>query len=209
MRVLVICDDHWHPASTVRGGLAPLADRFDFDWIEDAGDWSAERMASYPIVVLSKSNNVSATNDAPWVDERVEAAFLDYVKAGGGLLVVHSGSAGYRGNPVLRALMGGIFETHPPQLDVTFTPQPGHPLTEGVEPFTAKDEHYFMALEADDAVVLGTTTSEHGTQPGAWIRTEGAGRVCMLTPGHNVEVWLAPGFQQLLQNALRWVAGAR
>jgi hypothetical protein len=26
----------------------------------------------------------------------------------------------------------------------------------------------------------------------------------MLTPGHNVEVWLEPSFQVLLGNALRW-----
>jgi len=31
----------------------------------------------------------------------------------------------------------------------------------------------------------------------------------MLTPGHNVEVWLHPSFQTLLDNALRWCAAAK
>jgi type 1 glutamine amidotransferase len=52
--------------------------------------------------------------------------------------------------------------------------------------------------------VFLTTTSEHGTQPGGWTRTEGEGRVCVLTPGHNLEVWLQPSFQALLLNTLRW-----
>jgi type 1 glutamine amidotransferase len=50
------------------------------------------------------------------------------------------------------------------------------------------------------------TTSDHGSQPGGWTRSEGAGRVCVLTPGHNVEVWLNPGFQALLRNGLQWCA---
>ena len=52
-----------------------------------------------------------------------------------------------------------------------------------------------MLLDDTEADVFMTATSEHGTQPGGWTRTEGAGRVCMLTPGHNVEVWLHPSYQ--------------
>ena len=66
-----------------------------------------------------------------------------------------------------------------------------------------------MALDDPHADVFVTTRSEHGSQPGAWRRAEGAGRVAMLTPGHNVEVWLHPSFQALLLNALRWCGKAR
>jgi type 1 glutamine amidotransferase len=65
-------------------------------------------------------------------------------------------------------------------------------------------------MEVDDreADVFLTTVSEHGTQPGGWTRTAGAGRVCMLTPGHNVEVWLHPSYQVVVENSLRWCHGA-
>jgi hypothetical protein len=33
---------------------------FAFDWIEHAAEWSAERMADYQVVLLTKANNVSA-----------------------------------------------------------------------------------------------------------------------------------------------------
>ena len=40
MRVLVLCDDFYHPARVARAGLAPLEERgWSFDWIEHAGDW--------------------------------------------------------------------------------------------------------------------------------------------------------------------------
>jgi type 1 glutamine amidotransferase len=61
-----------------------------------------------------------------------------------------------------------------------------------------------MALDDARADVFATTTSEHGEQPGVWRRTEGRGRVAVLTPGHNLEVWLHPSFQALLSNCLRW-----
>lgn len=44
-------------------------------------------------------------------------------------------------------------------------------------------------------------------QQGGWWREEGDGRVCVLTPGHNAEVWVHPEFQTLLRNALLWCAG--
>lgn len=210
MHVLVLSDDRWHPAQVARAGLAPLAEQgFTFDWIENAAEWSAERMASYPVVLFVKSNNVSASDESHWMTEDVEAAFLDYVRRGHGLLVVHSGSAGYAQTPVFRALMGGVFVNHPPQCPVTVEPQVEHLLTVGSAPFTVTDEHYMMALDDADADVFMITISEHGAQPGGWTRREGAGRVCMLTPGHNVEVWLHPSFQTLLNNALRWCAAAK
>jgi type 1 glutamine amidotransferase len=205
MRTLVLCDDRWHPAQTPRAGLEALGDcGFEFDWIENAGEWSAERMAGYPLVILTKANNVSATDHRAWVTEEVEQAFLDYVRRGNGLLAVHSGTAGYDQMAVLRGLLGGVFVKHPPQCPVTVEPKIGHPLTAGSVPFTLKDEHYFMALDDAQADIFLTTTSEQGEQPGGWTRTEGHGRICVLTPGHNVEIWLHPSFQVLLRNALCW-----
>ncbi|MBN1936424.1 MAG: ThuA domain-containing protein [Anaerolineae bacterium] len=204
MRTLVICDDYWHPARTVRGGLATLNDSgFEFDWIENAADWSAERMAGYPLVLFAKSDNVSGTDQATWVTDAVQQAFVDYVRQGGGLLAVHSGTV-YARQPVMRALLGGAFVRHPEQCPVTIDPKEGHPLTVGSAPFTQVDEHYMMELDDAQADVWMTTTSAHGPQPGGWTRVEGQGRVCVLTPGHNVEVWQHPSFQPLLVNSLRW-----
>ena len=205
MRTLVLCDDYWHPARIPRAGLGALhASGCAFDWIEHAGEWSAERMAEYPLVVLTKANNSSATDQQPWVTAAVEQAFLDYVRNGNGLLAIHSGTAGYTQTPVLRGLLGGVFVSHPPQCQVTVAPRANHPLTAGSAAFTLKDEHYQMALDDSHADVFLTTASEHGTQPAGWRRREGAGRVAVLTPGHNLEVWLHADFQTLIGNALRW-----
>jgi type 1 glutamine amidotransferase len=209
MNVLVLCDDYWHPAKTARAGLAPLADKgFNFDFIENAHDWSAGKMAAYPVVLFTKANNVSQEDTSEWMTDAAQRAFVDYVRGGGGLLVVHSGTVGYDDTPAFRALIGGVFEDHPAQCPVTVEPDAAAPLSAGSEPFTLQDEHYHMAFDRADggAHLFMTSRSEHGVQPAGWTIEEGEGRVCVLTPGHNVEVWLHPSYQTLITNALTWCA---
>ena len=209
MRVLVFCDDLYHPAATARAGLAPLAagGSWEFDWIEDATGWDPARLRDHPVVLLAKSNVRSATDPTPWLAGPTEAALGDYVRAGGGLVAVHSGTAGYKDWPAVRAVLGGVFESHPPPCPVTVGPVRGHPLCAGVDgPFVIHDEHYQMILDDPAVDVFLHTRSGHGVQPAGWTRRIGAGRVVVLTPGHFPEVWLHPAAQRLLSNALHWAA---
>lgn len=207
MNVLVLCDDYWHPAHTPKEGLAPLFDAgLHFDFVEDVTDWSAAQMDEYPVVLFTKSNNISSTDRSEWMTEPMQQSFVDYVRRGGGLFVVHSGTAGYRDTPRLRSLFGGVFIHHPKQCPVLMEPIAGNHLTEGIEPFTLTDEHYHMEFDDRHADLFLMSLSEHGTQPAGWTRMEGDGRVCVLTPGHNVEVWLHPHYQTLLKNCLNWCA---
>jgi len=207
MRVLVLCDDHYHPGSVPRGGLEMLGDpNFQFEFVEDVTGWSVERLKDYPLVVFSKSDEVSSAHrGVKWVTPEVEQAFVDFVKRGGGLLASLSGTV-YRDMPTMRGLLGGAFIRRPKQCPVTHTFKAGHPLAAGCVEFTLTDEHYQMELDDPQADVYMTTTSEHSTMPGAWTRTVGQGRVCVLTPSHNLEVWQHPSFQAALRNALRWCA---
>lgn len=209
MRALVLCDDFYHPAAVARAGLAPLERRgWSFDWVEYAGDWSGERLRGYGVVILTKMNQIAASDTAPWLSEAGQAAFPEHIGRGNGLLVIHSGSAGYEGRPAMRRLMGGAFAHHPPQCPVTVAARAGHPLGAGCAPFTLVDEHYFMELDDSEADVFLTASSEHGAQPAGWTRREGEGRVCVLTPGHNLEVWLHRSYQAVIENALAWCGGA-
>jgi type 1 glutamine amidotransferase len=155
LKTLILCDDVYHPAQTVRAGLAGLEQAgFQLDFIEDARDFEAKIMESYPVVISSKSNNISREDKTPWMTDRVQSAFRDYVSRGHGLLAIHSGMAGYQATPILRSLLGGVFLHHPPQCPVTVTPKDGHLLTSGSAAFTAQDEHYFVALDDPQADVF-------------------------------------------------------
>ncbi len=204
MRVLVICNDRWHPAQTVRLGLESLGEcGFEFDFQENAIHWSAEKMKQYQLIIFAKSDNISEIDVEPWVTAEVQQAFVHFVETGGGLVAIHSGTC-YLENPVLRSLMGGAFTTHPEQCPVAVIPKEEHPIAAGCSPFTITDEHYFMEFDPQGAELFLITRSEHCEMPGGWTRIQGNGRVCVLTPGHNVEVWRHPTYQKLLINALRW-----
>jgi type 1 glutamine amidotransferase len=122
------------------------------------------------------------------------------------LVTVHAGTSRYEKLNLMNDLIGGAFTRHPDPCEVRIEPRNGHPLTAGVSAFTVKDEHYFMQMDAKDADVFLHSHSVHGVQPAGWSRAVGAGRICVLTPGHNLEVWLHPEFRKLLANALRWAA---
>lgn len=205
MKILVLCGDHWHPARTPWEGLSAVAGNlFTFDWVETAHDWSPERLKLSQVVILTKSAHVSDQNQTGWLTDDIQVAIVDYVSKGKGLLAIHSGVVGYDQVPGLQSLLGGTFTHHPRQCPVTIEPLQGHPLSHGVAPATLIDEHYFIALHDPQVDVYMTTRSEHGDQPGAWRRTAGAGRVAVMTPGHNLPVWQHPAFQGLLLNTLRW-----
>jgi type 1 glutamine amidotransferase len=205
MNTLVLCGDYWHSPRIAREGLEVLQQTdFTFDWMEDARDWTPEIMMSYLLVILTKSDNVSQTNQTGWMTDTVQAVFSDYIQQGNGLLAVHSGTAGYEQKAVLRGVLGGVFLRHPEQCPVTLKPRMENPLCAGSAPCTLQDEHYFMALDDPQADVFMTTTSVNGEQPGAWRREVGEGRVAVLTPGHHLEVWLHPSYQALLLNSMRW-----
>lgn len=210
MKALVFCDDLYHPASTVRAGLAPLvAAGWDFDWVEDATHWSPEALSGYRVALLAKSNVRAHGDKTPWLTGAHEAIFQQHVVRGGGLLAVHSGTASYQDVRPVRAVLGGVFLSHPPPGEVTVEPRRGHLMAAGVDdPFTVHDEHYQMVLDDPRADIFLHTRSGHGVQPAGWTRTEGTGRVCVLTPGHFPAVWLHPSFQSLLRNALRRVSFA-
>lgn len=205
MKILVLCGDRWHPPELIRAGLDFLSGvEITFDYIEDANDWSPEIMQNYPGVILTKSNNVSATDQTEWMTDSTQAAFAEYVSNGNGLLAIHSGTAEYEHKTVLRDLLGGVFVQHPEQCPVKIEPKAKHPLCKEIDPFTITDEHYFMALDDLTADVFMVTRSIHGVQPGGWQREVGNGRIAVLTPGHNLEVWMHPSFQALLLSSLRW-----
>nr|WP_285855091.1 ThuA domain-containing protein [Paenibacillus cellulositrophicus] len=166
-------------------------------------------LTEYDLLILAKSNRVSAVKEQPWLTAQTGGLLERYISRGGGLLVLHSGTVGYRDIEDVRGLVGGVFHHHPEQCPVTVEPVQDTEITRGVQAFTLQDEHYFMDMtDLSDVNIFMVTRSEHGEQPGGWTRTEGEGRVCVLTPGHNLAVWLHLGYQQLLRQAMTWTASA-
>ena len=231
MRVLLFCDDHYHPGEVPTKGMGPLREKgFTIEVVSDTNHFNPEIIHDYDVVVISKCDHISQENKDSWKTPHVQAAFVDFVEKGGGFLVTHNGTvagtdADAKGNDtsMLDNLIGCRFASHPNQCSVTVAPLKPHPITDGVKLFCEVDEHYRLEILADDIDIIAASyapaqgdATKYETEPymnfpeciapSAYVRTQGKGRVCVLTPGHDLNVWLNPQFQKLLENALKWCA---
>lgn len=207
MRVLVLCGDIFHAVETTRSGLQPLEQHgFEFEYQENVAEINPSHLKNFPLVILAKSNVVSRNDQRPWLTSDSEMLFQEHARNGNGLLVVHSGVVGYKLLPAVHRIIGGAFVRHPPECEIAIEPRADHPITNGVMLFPIHDEHYFVQLEEDGPDVFLHSRSEHGVQPAGWTQERKSGRICVLTPGHKIEVWLHPSFQKILLNASRWAA---
>jgi len=227
MKVLLICDDYWHPGKTAVEGIEPLKQNgFEFDIILNANDFSIDMLEKYPVVLMCKSDETSQTDKQPWKTEEIQKAFVDYIEGGGGLVAVHSALVQGKNTKALDNLIGCHFFGHPNNCPVTVQSVKPHPVTEGVAQFIEIDEHYMIEITSSDAdVLLASYSPQQGEEskrqeepyfnspsaiyPAGYVRTQGSGRVCVLTPGHLTAVWLNPQFQKLLSNALNWTSGKK
>lgn len=214
-KILLICDDIWHPAEVIEKGLLPLiCDRFEVDVVKAAKDiLTPELLPEYALIICCKSNNVTSGNPAPWfetsVTEVMGPEFQAYVEKGGAFLAVHSGNAFFGdgdGEKEYIEFVGNRFIGHPLRCEVIMRSEKSHPiLNEVSEEFTLRDEHYQIELLAKDADIFLTSHSPLGkNQVAGYTRNWGQGKICVLTPGHTLSVWKHPDYQKIFQNAISW-----
>ena len=223
MKILVLCDDYWHPIEGIKQGLTPLFDASqEVEFITDASLLTAQKLEGFQTVVITKADEIAPDNYKVWKTEANQNALLQYVEGGGGLLVLHAGTVSGTGTQVFDQLVGCRFRYHPQNSAVTVSPLKPHPITAGIKPFTEVDEHYWIDILATDADILFASTSPAQgvaekyesepyvncpvtVYPSGYTRLQGKGRVCVLTPGHLLSVWHQPEYQKTLKNALEWV----
>lgn len=214
-KILVICDDVWHPAEVIEMGMKPLAGAdYQFEFVKTAKDiLTPEMIESYPLIICCKSNNVTSGNPEPWfentVTEVMGGEFRSYVERGGAFLALHSGNVFMGDGDGVKEyteFVGNRFLGHPLRCEVMLKKGKEHPVMCGVDAqFSIRDEHYQMEILAEDADIFLMSVSETGgTQTAGYTRTIGAGRLCVLTPGHTLSVWQNKQFQRIFLNAVAW-----
>lgn len=162
----------------------------------------------------------------PLLDAARRAQFDRLMKKGVGLVTLHQSSTLPPGNASipLPAWLGaaryGMFNRTDEQAD--FLPAP-HPTTQGVRPFSYKDEFY-PTLRFDDGPgrmtpvlsgILGiqfqdgkTVTIAPEKRTVAWAyQRAGGGRAFLFTGVHYLRAFDTPDIRKMLLNAIFWTAG--
>lgn len=210
-RILLVLGGTYHDFDGFAATLTPVLARggaqveatYELNRLHDLGD------VDVVILYTCLSGPTAEAPDAAGIDEGQARSLAEWVASGGGLLTLHAATVSARNNPTLRGLMGGAFESHPPQFAFTVYPMYGpHPITEGIEAFTVHDEFYIQIYEPDVAIHM--VAMDRGLcHPMVWSKGVGQGRVAHIALGHGPAVWSLPAYQQLVGQAVGWLGERR
>ncbi|MBM4457580.1 MAG: ThuA domain-containing protein [Chloroflexi bacterium] len=209
--VLIPLGGLWHPfegfAAFTKALFEPagyiVESTYDLDSLARLPAGGYDLVVSY--TSLSKHREgMNDTTPEGLTDAQVDG-LTRWVRAGGGLLAVHSATVVGNSNPAYEALLGGAFISHPPQFAFTVYPlSREHPITAGIEAFTVHDEFYIQRY--DPSVDIHMIALDRGiAHPMVWTKTAGAGRVAHIALGHSERVWSLPLYERLLFQAAAWL----
>jgi type 1 glutamine amidotransferase len=183
---------------------------FTVDATEDAGVFTAERLAAYDAVVF-----LSTTGDV--LDESQQAAFEGYIENGGGYMGVHAAADTEYDWPWYGGLVGAWFDSHPLiQPATTEVEDRAHPATAHLgtswertdewynyRASPRKDVHVLAALD-EGSYTGGNMGEDH---PIAWCHEYEGGRAFYTGGGHTRESYADGDFRAHLLGGLRWATG--
>lgn len=185
---------------------------FAVDTTEDASAFSDANLRRYAVVVfLLTTGNV--------LDDRQQAAFQRYIRAGGGFVGVHSAADTEHEWAWYGNLVGAYFKNHPAiQRAVIEVADARHPSTVGLpRRWTRTDEWYNFASNPRRAVRVLATLDETTYSPGdgamgadhpiAWAHEYEGGRAWYTGGGHTAETYAEPLFRRHFLGGIRYAAG--
>lgn len=142
------------------------------------------------------------------------------VGAGVGLAGCHGGMCdSFREDTEWQFITGGQWVSHPGGDGIEYTVNICHgssPITEGLDDFPVKSEHYYLHI--DPAIeVLATTrfpsvnyyhiSNKPVDMPVAWTKYWGNGRVFYTSLGHHDDVFeQSPNAQEMMRRGMLWAA---
>lgn len=185
------------PATRLRVAAPALIDRGIHPvYSETLATLTSETLPHYAaILVYATRNDLTAAQ---------EEALWRYIDNGGGLIVINGGASAFAGSDAFARLVGARLRRGETATVTTRVEAASHPVMQGFQAFEAKDEGGVVELlGANDRTVL----ESRGGRPWTWVRAQGRGRVFYTTWGREAATWGLPGFQDLLERAVRYAAG--
>jgi type 1 glutamine amidotransferase len=163
-------------------------------------------------------SDIQIKNIAP----KYEANMLNYVKKGGGLMILHGAITVQNNSKTFSQMTGGSFDYHPKQQMIHVQEvDKNHPLVKAFKGkgITHYDEPYFfknayfdynyrplLYMTVDKLEGLTKETDEKVVYV-SWIKRFGKGRVFYSSPSHNAQSMEEPGLLQYFLDGLQYVVG--
>ncbi len=191
---------------------------FGVDVSDDPKVFTDDNLKQYKALVFSNSNNEAFEND------QQREAFQRYIRAGGGLVGIHSATGSERKWPYWWSVLGGHFLRHPKaQKFVVRVKDPNHPATRDLPAtFEWTDECYYNdqlspalkpLLVVDPAKLEDPQRAEYpgdrfgDSMPLAWYQEVDGGREFYTALGHNKQDYANPILYKQILGGILWAIG--
>jgi type 1 glutamine amidotransferase len=158
------------------------------------------------------------------LNEEQQIAFQRYIRSGGGLVTVHTGTYTLMNWPWFNGLIGGRFTAHPPEQEATLIIEDrNHPATDFLPDsvWKWKDEWYSFdnnprgyahvlisvredTYDIEDDRWFKGINMRMGDHPVVWCHENEGGRVFQTALGHSAEAYRDSLFRQHLKGAVEW-----
>ena len=217
----------WRATTPVLRKLLEDTGRFEVRVTEEFRGAGPETLAPYDVVILNYYDKNRP--ELRW-DERADAALLDFVRAGKGVVVYHFSTAAFNGWQEYEKLCGGNWRPrhghHSARHDFTVDiKDTEHPITRGLgASFAQPNDELYANLQwqpADRYHVLATAWDDHSLyhgqarqptpgeglhQPMLWTVNYGQGRVFATALGHDPDAMKSAGFIVTFTRGTEWAA---
>ena len=217
----------WRGTTPVLRKLLEDTGRFEVRITEEFRGGGPETLAPYDVVILNYFDRNRP--ELRW-GSRADEAFLDFVRAGKGVVVYHFSTAAFNGWDEYEKLCAGNWRPnnghHSARHDFTVDiKDSGHPITRGMKAsFPQPNDELYANLKwqpADRYHVLATAWDDHALyqgkarqpipgpgvhQPMLWTVPYGRGRVFTTALGHDAEALKSAGFITTFVRGTEWAA---
>ena len=167
-----------------------------------------DRVSYLEPAVLAAYDALAVYANIDVLPSAAEAAILDFVRNGKGLVPLHCASFCFRNSPAWIDLVGAQFQKHGTGEFRTVSVAPSHPIMQGFGGFKSWDETYVHTKHNDRGrTILEERIDGDHREPWTWVRQEGKGRVFYTAWGHDQRTWGHPGFHNLVERGIRFAAG--
>ena len=220
--------------------LGSKSKQFEVTASKDIHQFEKESLSNYDAIVLNNTCSKPDHRHLFWDQLRAESTLdsavvmakaqelennvIEFVKKGGGLLLLHGGITTLNNSQKFSELVGASFDYHPPQqLIQVKLENPSHPLVAAFpkDGFSHVDEPYFYKnaysnlnftplLYFDNAQIHSQRANQElksGKTYVAWIRPEGKGKVMYIASSHNAQSFENPALLQFFLDGLQYVVG--
>lgn len=218
LRILLLsgANNHdWRATTPVLKIILAATGQFTVDVETNVPAMKPDAFKNYA-AVLSNFNTFGLKNPGAVWNTETRAAFVEFIRDGHGLVVVHAGSSLFYDWPEFQQIAGATWgqTTHHGKIhsNEIHLFAPPHPITAGLKDFPTVDEFWQDTQIASGAKPLATVTPkpEFGgsgkPEPIVFATEFGSGRGFTLLLGHHTMAMESVGFKILLQRGTEWAA---